>query len=422
MKLFSMSKAVHVPKFRLAQHFENIIDVEAPKTMVYSLSQQHNLTCIPSVKRGDRVLVNQIIGEGENKSVVPVYSSVSGTVKQLTKRYDLLGQKVDCIIIENDGLYEKMPRETSSSQNLSFSELKEVIKSLGLIETQNLSNRKRGMQLSFKEKAKNILLNAQESGLYGQVDSYLYSTEKVDFLRGIEFLKTLYKGSNITLLATTDADSIIGFSQLLKDTGVNVVNKIPTQFYHDMNLAARDVFGDFAMKDTAVIDAFMLPAIARGILDNRLTHYQLLLVNGEAVKTPGIYKVISGTTLDALIEKAGVENPFRIVAGNILSGDAVFTMDAPINRGIREILFLGENEVSKEEEINCIKCGRCADVCPMGLQPYDLNALVMMRDFAGFYAARGGMCVECGRCSYVCPSKRHLLQSFKTAKKLKDRR
>lgn len=422
MKLFSMSKAVHVPKFRLAQHFENIIDVEAPKTMVYSLSQQHNLTCIPSVKRGDRVLVNQIIGEGENKSVVPVYSSVSGTVKQLTKRYDLLGQKVDCIIIENDGLYEKMPRETSSSQNLSFSELKEVIKSLGLIETQNLSNRKRGMQLSFKEKAKNILLNAQESGLYGQVDSYLYSTEKVDFLRGIEFLKTLYKGSNITLLATTDADSIIGFSQLLKDTGVNVVNKIPTQFYHDMNLAARDVFGDFAMKDTAVIDAFMLPAIARGILDNRLTHYQLLLVNGEAVKTPGIYKVISGTTLDALMEKAGVENPFRIVAGNILSGDAVFTMDAPINRGIREILFLGENEVSKEEEINCIKCGRCADVCPMGLQPYDLNALVMMRDFAGFYAARGGMCVECGRCSYVCPSKRHLLQSFKTAKKLKDRR
>lgn len=422
MKLFSMSKAVHVPKFKLAQHFEDIIDVEAPKTMVYSLSQQHNLTCIPKVKRGDRVLVNQVIGEGTNNSVVPVYSSVSGTVKQLTKRYDLLGQKVDCIIIENDGLYEKMPSESSSAQNLSFSELKEVIKSLGLIETQNLSNRKRGMQLSFREKAKNILLNAQESGLYGQVDSYLYSTEKADFLRGIEFLKSFYQGANITVLATTDADSIIGFSQMLKDTGVNVVNKIPTQFYHDMNLAARDVFGDFSMKDTAVIDAFMLPALARGILDNRLTHYQLLLVNGEAVKTPGIYKVISGTTLDAVIEKAGVENPFRIVAGNILSGDAVFTMDAPINRGIREILFLGENEVSKEEEINCIKCGRCADVCPMGLQPYDLNSLVMMRDFAGFYAARGGMCVECGRCSYVCPSKRHLLQSFKTAKKLKDRR
>lgn len=419
MKLFSMSKAVHVPRFELAKHFDKIIDVMAPKNMVYSLSQQHNLTCVPVVKRGDRVLVDQIIGEGGNNSIVPIYSSVSGTVKQVTKRVDLSGQKVDCILVENDELYEKMPRETFNYQDLSFSELKEAVKSLGLIETQNLSNRKRGMQLSFREKAKNVLVNAQESGLYGQVDSYLYDTEKEDFMKGIRILQGLYKDATITVLSTTDADTVIGFTELLKDTGVNLVTKIPTQFYHDMNLASRDIFDDFAMKDTAVFDAFLLPAVARGLLENRLTHYQLLLVNGEAVETPGIYKVMSGTTLDVLMEKAGVKNPFRIVAGNILSGDAVFTMDSPINRGIREILFLGENEVSKEEEINCIKCGRCADVCPMGLQPYELNAMVIVRDFDGFYAARGGMCVECGRCSYVCPSKRHLLQSFKTAKKVK---
>lgn len=419
MKLFSMSKSVHVPRFELAKHFDKIIDVMAPKNMVYSLSQQHNLTCVPVVKRGDRVLVNQIIGEGENNSVVPIYSSVSGTVKQVTKKVDLSGQKVDCIFVENDELYEKMPRETFNYQDLSFSELKEAVKSFGLIETQNLSNRKRGMQMSFREKAKNVLVNAQESGLYGQVDSYLYETEKEDFMKGIRILQDLYKDATFTVLSTTDADTVIGFTELLKDTGVNLVTKIPTQFYHDMNLASRDIFDDFEMKDTAVFDAFLLPAVARGLLENKLTHYQLLLINGEAVETPGIYKVMSGTTLDVLMEKAGVNNPFRIVAGNILSGDAVFTMDSPINRGIREILFLGENEVSKEEEINCIKCGRCADVCPMGLQPHELNALVIMRDFDGFYEARGGICVECGRCSYVCPSKRHLLQSFKTAKKVK---
>jgi electron transport complex protein RnfC len=371
------------------------------------------------VKRGDRVVVNQILGEGENNSVVPVYSSVSGTVKQITTKVDLLGNKVDVVLVENDELYEKMPRDTFNYETMDFKALQEAIKQLGLIETQNLSNRKRGMQLSFKEKAKNVLLNAQESGLYGQVDGYLYKTEKEDFLRGIDLLKHLYPEANITLLSTADADSVIGFTDLLKNTGVRLISKLPTQFYHDMNLASRDVFGDFAMKDTVVIDAFLLPAVARGLMDNRLTHYQLMLVNGEAVATPGIYKVLSGTTLDVVMEKAGVTDPFRIVAGNILSGDAVFATDAPINRGIREVLFLKENEVSKEEEINCIKCGRCADVCPMGLHPYELNALVIMRDFESFYENRGGMCVECGRCSYVCPSKRHLLQSFKTAKKVK---
>ncbi len=419
MKLFSISKAVHVPKFKEAEHFNNIIDVDAPKNMVYSLSQQHNMKCSPTVKRADRVLVNQIIGAGENNSIVPIYSSVSGTVKQITTKVDLMGNKVDVILIENDFLYEKEERESYDYTTISFEDLREKIKELGLIETQNLSNRKRGMQLSFKKDAKNILINAQESGLYGQVGSYLYENEKEDFSRGIKLLRTLYKNAQITVLSTSDADSVIGFTEILKDLDAQLVSKIPTQFYHDMNLASRDVFGDFAMKNTMVIDAFLLPAVARGLLDNRLTHYQLLLINGGAVKTPGIYKVLSGTTLNYVMEKAEVENPFRVVAGNILSGDAVFALDAPINRGIREVLFLNENEVSKEEEMNCIKCGRCADVCPVGLQPYELNALVIHRDFDEFFKNRGGMCVECGRCSYVCPSKRHLLQSFKTAKKVK---
>ncbi len=419
MKLFSMSKAVHLPKFTVADHFNDIIEVEAPKTLVFSLAQQHNLKCIPTVKRGDRVLVNQVIGEGTNQSVVPVYSSVSGKVKQIATKTDLMGEKVEVVIVENDELYEKLPREAQNYQNLSFEEFREVVKSLGLIETQNLSNRKRGMQLSFKEKAKNVLINAQESGIYGQVDSYLYQTERADFLRGVSFLQNFYPEANVTVLSTSDADSVIGFTELLRDTNVNLVSKLPTQFYHDMNLASRDVFGDFAMKDTVVIDAFLLPAVARGILDNRLTHHQLLLVNGGAVGVPSIYKVLSGTTLDQLMEKAEVKDPFRIVAGSILSGDGVFALDAPINRGIRELLFLNEDEVSKDEEINCIKCGRCHDVCPVGLRPYELNALVIHRDFEEFYKNRGGMCVECGRCSYICPSKRHLLQSFKTAKKVK---
>ncbi len=419
MRLFSISKAVHLPKFTVADHFKDIIEVEAPEVMVYSLSQQYNLKCVPTVKRGDRVLVNQVIGEGTLDNVVPVYSSVSGKVKQIATKTDLMGEKVEVVIVENDGLYEKLEREGQDYKNLSFEQFRDVVKSLGLIETQNLSNRKRGMQLSFKKTAKNVLINAQESGIYGQVDSYLYETERKDFLRGISFLEDFYPGANITVLSTSDADSVIGFTEMLKNTKVKLISKLPTQFYHDMNLASRDVFSDYDMKDTVVIDAFLLPAVARGILDFRLTHYQLLLVNGGAVGMPSVYKVVSGTTLDHLMEKAGVKDPFRIVAGSILSGDGVFSTDAPINRGIRELLFLNENEVSKEEEINCIRCGRCEEVCPVGLQPYELNALVIQRDFDGFYKNRGGMCVECGRCSYICPSKRHLLQSFKTAKKVK---
>lgn len=419
MKLFSISKSVNVPKFKPTTHFDVIHEVERGKLMVYSMAQQHNITCKALVKRGDRVLVNQVIGTSDNQSAVPVYSGVSGTVKQIANRIDLSGNSVSCVIVENDGLYEEEPIAPYAYNRLTFPELKEAVKNLGLVENQNLSNRKRGMHLSFREKAKSIVVNAQESSLYGQVDPFLYLSEKEDFLRGLEVLKTLYPGAHITVFTTSDADSLIGFKSILEDTGVHLMSKIPSQYYHDMNLAARAVYGDFNMKSTLVLDAFNLPAIARGLLDHKITHYQMILVNGEAAKKPGIYRVPEGTTLSAVMEAAQVEKPFRIVAGSILSGDAVFNTEAPLNRGIKELLFLSEAEVSPEEEVNCIKCGRCADICPMALQPYELNQLVMIRDFDGFFKARGGMCVECGLCSYVCPSKRHLLQSFKTAKKVK---
>jgi Na+-translocating ferredoxin:NAD+ oxidoreductase RnfC subunit len=143
------------------------------------------------------------------------------------------------------------------------------------------------------------------------------------------------------------------------------------------------------------------------------------MVSGEAAGKKGMYRVPHGTPISEIMAAADVKDPFRIVGGSILAGNAVFSTEAPVNRGIKELLFLSEAEVSEEEEVNCIRCGRCADVCPVGLKPYELNALAIVRDFDSFFAERGGMCVECGLCSYICPSKRHLTQSFKTAKKVK---
>ncbi len=417
MKLFSLSKFVNIPNFKSLDPFTEIIEVKEPKLMVYSLTQQHNMSCTPVVKRRDEVLKGQVIGESENKSVGPIYSSVSGKVKQITTEVGLDGDKYEVVVIENDGLYKELEREKIDYKSLSFEQLKEHIKNLGLVETQNLTTRKRGLHIPFKKACKNILLNAQESGLYGQIDTYLFMAEKEDFLNGIEILRNLYKDADIKLLTTNDETTVKGFSELLKETNVEIVPKKPTQYYHDINLASRDVFSDFNMKDTMVLDAFMLPALARGIRDNELTHYQYILVNGNDTKKPGIYKVINGSQIKDLQEASESMDPFRMVGGSILSGDAIYSLDTTIDKGIREILFLSKDEVARDEEINCIKCGRCQDICPMNLKPWELNEMAINRDFDDFFKNRGGMCVECGLCSYVCPSKRHLLQSFKTAKK-----
>lgn len=104
MKLFSLSKFVNIPNFKTLDPFTEIIKVEEPKIAVYSLKQQHNMSCKPVVKRRDEVLKGQVIGESDNKSIGPVYSSVSGKVKQITTEIGLDGDKHEVVVIENDFL------------------------------------------------------------------------------------------------------------------------------------------------------------------------------------------------------------------------------------------------------------------------------------------------------------------------------
>jgi electron transport complex protein RnfC len=67
------------------------------------------------------------------------------------------------------------------------------------------------------------------------------------------------------------------------------------------------------------------------------------------------------------------------------------------------------------DPVECIKCGRCVDVCPMELQPLYFAKLAMgdpqeLKD-------RNIMdCMECRCCEYICSSKIPLVDLIKIGK------
>ena len=88
-----------------------IVDFIPGKELVYPLSQHIGAPARPVVQKGDHVLAGQMIAEAGGFVSAPIHASVSGTVTGIKRVLNNVGNKVDAIIIENDGQYESIPEE-----------------------------------------------------------------------------------------------------------------------------------------------------------------------------------------------------------------------------------------------------------------------------------------------------------------------
>ena len=76
--------------------------------LVYPMSQHIGAPAKPLVKKGDRVLVGQKIGEAGGFVSANIISSVSGTVKAVEPRRVSSGGMVTSVVVENDGEYQEV--------------------------------------------------------------------------------------------------------------------------------------------------------------------------------------------------------------------------------------------------------------------------------------------------------------------------
>ena len=124
-----------------------------------------------------------------------------------------------------------------------------------------------------------------------------------------------------------------------------------------------------------------------------------------------------GMPLSYIAEYAGgvPEGAKKLISGGPMMGKAIANLDAATVKGSSSILYLGESTV-RGKETPCIRCGRCADACPMGLEPFLLKSLYAAGDIAALEANAAQDCIECGCCQYSCPASIPLLDNIRMAK------
>ena len=138
-------------------------------------------------------------------------------------------------------------------------------------------------------------------------------------------------------------------------------------------------------------------------------------VTGDHIAKPGNFMVKIGTSAADLVAACGgITNPTATVkAGGPMMGFVQETLDTPIMKGSNGIIALPSDEVEPQE---CIKCGRCVDVCPMELKPLHYFKLVGAQDWQGCKDMNIMDCMECRCCEYICSSKLPLVTMIKMGK------
>jgi electron transport complex protein RnfC len=146
---------------------------------------------------------------------------------------------------------------------------------------------------------------------------------------------------------------------------------------------------------------------------------RVVTVTGSAVKRPRNLLVRLGTTFGEVLAQCGglTDDAARVIMGGPMTGIAVSTLDVPVVKATSCILALNKKDAQAHEEGDCIRCGRCIKVCPIGLMPNFLAEFAKLQAWDRLTEYHVADCIECGCCSYVCPSKNYLVQYFKAAKR-----
>ena len=429
MSLFGLGKT-HIP------HRKNTagmppVRMPVPTSVEIPMSQHIGAPAKPTVKAGDKVYVGTLIGEAGGFVSAPIHSSVSGTVKKIGTFLLANGRNCESVVIESDGEMTPDPSITPKIVT-SYKELSDAVRESGLVGLGGA-----GFPTSVKldpakvDKIDTLLLNGAECEPYITSDTRTMLDDAEYVMRGV---KTILDLSGIPR-------AIIG----IEDNKTECIKKMREVFASDSRVEVMPLPSTYPQGGEKiliynttgrVVPEGELPADI-GVLIMNVTSVafvakyletgmplveKCLTVDGSAIKSPANVIAPIGTKIGDVIEAVGgfSEEPGKILYGGPMMGIAIYSLDAPIMKNNNAITAFNKKDSKNPKETACIHCGRCVNVCPMGLNPTVYAKAMGLANSADraekLDEAKVNLCIECGSCSYVCPAKRPLVENNRLAK------
>lgn len=411
---------IHVKDMKYLTENLAIETMPTPDKVFISMSQHIGAPAIPVVAVGDKVKKGQLIGEASGAISANVFSSVSGTVTEITDIINGMGQKQKYVVVENDGQNDEV-----FFKEMSSFEPKDLIERIRLAGIVGLGGAgfPTAVKLSPKTQLDALIINGAECEPYLNCDYRLMLERTEDIYRGIKYTARALNISKIIIGIEANKPQAIKLFSEYKDLDVVILKK-----QYPMGSEKHLIYCTTGRKvpcgkmpfdvGVCVQNIKTMIAVYEAIENNIPLTQTVMTVSGLGIKQPKNLKVALGTSFNDIVEYCGgkSDNTVKLVAGGPMMGKALVSLDQYTRKTDSGLLVLEKGEANVDKPTNCINCGRCADNCPMRLIP----ALMEKNILAGEYktAQKLGVlnCIECGSCAYNCPAKRSLVQSFNFAK------
>lgn len=397
-----------------------------------SMSQHLGAPAKPIVQKGDKVKTGQLIAESAGFISANIHSSVSGIVSAVEPYPDISGNPVMHVIIDvyGDEWMETIDRTPDIVREITMepADIIQRIKECGIVGLGGASFPTH-VKLSPPpgKKAEFLIINGAEC------EPYITS----DYRLMLEYPEQILTGAKIMMKALGVTKGFMGiednkpeaikamksFSSSYPEIKIVTLRKKYPQGGEKQLISA--ITGRKVPSQGLPIDAGVVVqncgtafAVYEAVQKNKPLFEGIVTVTGDCSPERRNFRLRVGTSFEKMILEMGrlPKDAAKFISGGPMMGKAVSNIAAASVKSTSSLLMLTDEQTKRKPEGECIRCSKCVQACPMGLEPYLLNKLSRTGRTGELEANKIYDCIECGCCMYTCPANIPLLDYIRTGK------
>lgn len=439
IKVWEIPGGIHPPENKTQSMQLPLGSLPIPPQLIIPLNQHIGAPAKPIVQVGDKVLAGQLIAAADGTFSANVHASSSGTVSAI-ENFVLphpSGMSGECVVIDTDGEHTFIATEACEDYlAVDRLSLLDKIRAAGVAGLGG-AGFPTSVKLNTKstQKIDTLVINGAECEPYITADDMLMQVRADEVIAGTLLLSHILHHPQRLVIGVEDnkPKAITALQNAAKnarvtgkDSVIEVVS-VPTKYPSGgakqliQILTGREVPHGHHSADIGATCVNVGTAVAawRAVRYGEPLIDRVMTVVGESLSTQRNIDVLFGTPINYVLEQHGFDasKASRVVMGGPMMGFTLPDLRAPVIKTTNCIFAPSKKEAPTPPPAQaCIRCGLCAEACPVSLLPQQLFWYAQSEDLERLQAHNIFDCIECGACSYVCPSKIPLVQYYRAAK------